>query len=90
MLSPPPNTVNAFVSAKACQTAFVPCSVSGCSKTPIGPLTNTVFAFAICVQTAALCLPHICQLCINRQAADQNIVPFFIGIGHIDRCDDLV
>ena len=43
-LSPPPTTVYAAVSASASNTAFVPSPVSGCSKMPIGPLTNTVFA----------------------------------------------
>ena len=42
--SPPPTTVNAFASATACATAFVPSAKRGHSKTPIGPFQNTVRA----------------------------------------------
>ena len=52
-LSPPPTTVNAFVSAIACATVRVPASKRGSSNMPIGPFQNTVRASMITSLNAA-------------------------------------
>ena len=51
--SPPPTTVNAFVSAIACATVRVPAAKRSSSNIPIGPFQNTVRASMITSLNAA-------------------------------------